>query len=67
MTVRTFMINFVSTFVVVFIVASFVSFLWNLVFHAAGIVDWETSFRLAIILGIILPWVQERDRRRQSH
>lgn len=41
-----------------------VTWLWRLARHGAGAVDWETSFRLAIILGIALPWLRARERGR---
>ena len=60
MNIKSLLIDFVSTFLLVLVVASIVTYLWNFIFHATGAVDWETSFRLAIILGIILPWIQSR-------
>ena len=38
-----------------FVVAAIVTYFWNLIAHGQGVVDWETSFRLAIIIGIALP------------
>jgi hypothetical protein len=51
------------TFAVTFVVNALVTFLWSLVRHGAGVVDWETAFRFAIILGIALPLLQARGRR----
>jgi hypothetical protein len=55
MNAKKLLADFGLTFVVAFLVAVFVTFIWNLIVHGAGGVDWETSFRLAIILGIVLP------------
>jgi len=55
MKIKGFLIGFVTTFVVTLVVAAIVTYLWNLGVHGQSAVDWETSFRLAIILGIILP------------
>jgi hypothetical protein len=55
MNAKMFLADFGQTFVVAFIVAVVVTFVWNLIVHSTGGVDWETSFRLAIILGIVLP------------
>lgn len=61
------LIDFVSTFLIVLVVASLVTCLWNLSFHDSGTVDWETSFRLAIIFGIVLPWVKARERQPEKN
>ena len=55
MKIKGFLIGFVATFAVTLVVAAIVTYLWSLIFHGAGAIDWETSFLLAIILGIILP------------
>ena len=55
MKIKGFLIGFVTTFAVTLAVAAIVTYLWNLGVHGQSAVDWETSFRLAIILGIILP------------
>ena len=66
MDIKSLLIDFVSTFLLVLAVSLAVTYLWNLVFHAAGAVEWETSFRLAIIFGIVLPWVKARERRERE-
>jgi hypothetical protein len=50
----------VRVFAISLLVTLGVTFLWNLVLHGAAKVDWETSFRFAIVLGIILPIVNSR-------
>jgi hypothetical protein len=47
--------GFVRVFAISLLVTIGVTFLWNLIFHGATKVDWETSFRFATLLGIILP------------
>jgi len=49
------LIGFVTTFAVALVVAAIVTYLWNVIVHGQSAVDWEASFRLAIILGIALP------------
>ena len=66
MNIRPWLIDFVRFFLLVLIVASVITYLWNLVFHAAGAVDWETSFQLAIIFGIVLSWGLGRERKQQE-
>ena len=60
MNIKRLLTDFVTVFVVTLAVTAIVTLLWNLVVHRAGIVDWETSFRFAIILGIILTWAETR-------
>ena len=55
MNIKKLLIGFVTTFAVTLVVAAIVTYLWNLIAHGQSAVDWETSFRLAIILGIALP------------
>ena len=52
--------HFVTAFAVTLIVAAIVSLLGNLVVHGASAIDWETSFRFAIVFGIILSWIETR-------
>jgi hypothetical protein len=53
MDIKKLLINFITTFALTLVVTAIVTFLYSLIVHGAGIVDWETSFRLAIILGIV--------------
>jgi len=55
MKVKKFLIQFVIYFSLVFVVNAIVIYLWNLVRHGEGAFDWQSTFTLAIILGIILP------------
>ena len=48
--------EFTLVFALVFVVTGAVSFLWSLTIHGSGAVDWESSVRLGIILGIVLSW-----------
>ena len=54
MNIKKLLISFVTIFAVTLVVAAIVTFLYSLIVHGAGTIDWETSFRLAIILGIAL-------------
>jgi hypothetical protein len=53
-------LDFISIFALVFILSALVSYLYSLVIHGQGEVDWGTSVRLGIILGLILPWTISR-------
>ncbi|UCE39908.1 MAG: hypothetical protein JSV17_10510 [Candidatus Aminicenantes bacterium] len=61
MKIKGILLNFAIFFVITFGVSAIVNFLWNLIFHGTGTVGWEMSFRLAIILGIVLSWIQKKE------
>ena len=56
-------IEFGTVFAVTLVTTALVTFLWNIVGHGKGVIDWETSFRFAIIFGIILTWAKSRETR----
>ena len=58
MKIKKLFFNFILFFMITFAVSTIVNFLWNLIFHGMTAVSWETSFRLGIILGIVLSWMQ---------
>ena len=45
--------TFITVFAISLLVTIGVTFLWGLVFHGVATIDWETSFRFALIFGII--------------
>jgi hypothetical protein len=61
MNIKKLAIEFVTVFAVTLVTVALVTFLWNTIGHGESIVDWETSFRFAIIFGIILTWVKSRE------
>jgi len=61
MNIKKLAVEFVTVFAVALVTVAIVTFLWNLIGHGASAVDWETSFRFAIIFGIILTWVKSRE------
>ena len=60
MNIKKLLVEFVMVFTVTMVVSVIVGLLWNLIIHRASTLDWETSFRFAILLGIILPWMGAR-------
>lgn len=59
-----FSIKYITEFLTIFALTLFVSIgvtvLWSLIFHGAAIVDWGSSFRFAIILAILLPFINNK-------
>jgi H+/Cl- antiporter ClcA len=56
-------VEFVTVFAVVLVTTALVTFLWNIIGHGTGTMDWETSFRFAVIFGIILTWTKSRETK----
>ena len=63
MNMKKLAIEFVTVFAVALVTTAIVTFLWNLIGHRESVVDWETSFRYAILFGIILTWAKSRGIR----
>ena len=63
MNIKKLFVEFVTMFAVTLVTTAIVTFLWNFIGHGESSIDWETSFRLAIIFGIILTWVKPRQNK----
>ena len=59
-------IGFLVYFVIVLIVAALVTFLYSLVFHGQGVIDWQTAFTFSIIFGLVFSWMNVRKRKREG-
>jgi hypothetical protein len=63
MNIKKLAVEFVTVFAVALVTTAVVTFLWNFIGHGESIVDWETSFRFAILFGIILTWAKSRESK----
>jgi hypothetical protein len=45
--------DFVANFSLTIVVAAIVTFLWSLIAHGSGIIDWEISFVLAFVMAAV--------------
>ena len=61
MNIKRLAVEFITVFAVALVTTAIVTFLWNLIGHGESVIDWETSFRFAILFGIILTWVKARE------
>ena len=66
MSIRRFVIDVAAVFSVTLVVAMAVSALGNLIAHNPPAIDWEMSVRLAIALGILVPWIRAGRRAQRS-
>jgi len=55
MRVKSFVAHFAITFGLTLVVSALVSRLWSLIRHGGGSADWDLSFRLAVVLGLVIP------------
>jgi len=63
MKIKDFVIRFLITFGVVLIANILITLLWNYYIKNKGlIVDWETSFRMAILFAIVIPLTLIRNK-----
>lgn len=60
MNAKKLLLDMAITIPVALVVTAAVTFLYNLILHSSVSVDWDTTFRLAIILGIVLPLTRTR-------
>lgn len=65
MNAKRFLLDMAITIPVTFVVAAVVTYLYSLIAHGSGSVNWETAFELAIILGIVLPLTRVGGRTSQ--
>lgn len=64
---KTFIINFLITFPVVFIIVTAVTFLYNLIFHGSGIAEWETALKFALIFGVAFPLIKVIEGKKKKN
>ena len=57
---------FVSIALLIFSVSALVTFIYSLLVHETGKVDWGTAFLLVIIIGIVLTGNYARDKKRKA-
>jgi hypothetical protein len=60
MNIKRLLVGFVTAFAVSLLVSAIVTLLWNVIVHGTSTVDWEASFRFAMVFGILLPVVGTR-------
>jgi hypothetical protein len=66
MKLKQYAIDFAIMFVVVFVVNLIVTYLYGLIVHGAGTMQWENAFTFAISLGIILSWIRRQEKSQSA-
>ncbi len=62
MNLKHYLIEFALIFAIVLVVNVLVSFLYGLIVHGTGTIEWESAIALAVSLGIALPWIHRQDQ-----
>jgi hypothetical protein len=60
--IKNLFLGFMFTFPLVLVVSGCVGYCYSLIVHGIGVTYWLSSFHLAIILGITLPWIHEWEK-----
>lgn len=61
MKTKSIFLRVIITFFLALVTSSVFTLLWNLIIEKTGaIIDWKTSFMLAIIIGIVVPVSQRK-------
>jgi ABC-type spermidine/putrescine transport system permease subunit II len=63
MNIKRIVVGSLAAFAATLLTCAVVTLMWNLALHRRGTIDWSTSFRFAIVLGILLPWITLGIRR----
>ncbi len=62
MRLKNLIIGFLFTFPLVLVISAAIGYCYSLLVNGLGVAYWISSFRLAFILGIALPWIHEWEK-----
>jgi len=65
MNLKKLLLIFVGIFALAFVVLVITTYLYSLIVHGTGIIDWETSFLFAITLGVVLTWIETKENKQK--
>ena len=66
MNLKRYAIDFALMFVIIFVENLIVTYLYSLIFHGMGAINWETAFQFAVTLGIVLPLVRRYEKKQSE-
>lgn len=66
MNTKKILIDVATTFALAYVCTAIVTYLYSLIVHGVGIIDWEISFIMAVILGWMVPWMRARENREKE-
>lgn len=56
--IKKLIVEFVMEFAVTLVTTATVTLLWNIIRHGETAINWETSFRFALIFAVSLIWIK---------
>lgn len=62
MKLKELVLEFLLIFVIVFIVSALVTFLYAVIIHGDPAVNWQTAIQMAVIFGVVVPWLNNRKK-----
>jgi hypothetical protein len=65
MRAKNLLVDMAITIPVTFVTAAIVTYVYSLIAHGTGVVNWETAFDLGFIIGIALPVANMAARRQK--
>jgi hypothetical protein len=65
MNIKRIAVGSLTAFTATLIVSAVVTLIWNLSLYGRSTIDWSTSLRFAIVLGLVLPWITIRRAKGQ--
>jgi len=66
MNIKKLFLIFAGIFVLAFVVTAITTYIYSLIVHGTGIIDWETSFLFAITLGVVLTWIETKKSKQKQ-
>jgi len=63
---KAFLRDFSIIFVITFIISLIVTYLYSLIAHGTGLIDWATAFRLAVTFGVLFPTISIMEKRQKG-
>lgn len=60
---KSILLDAIIIFVITLVVSAIVTYLYSLIVHGTGYIDWESAVRFAFIFGILFPWLRARDKK----
>ena len=61
MNIKKLITEYITVFALTLVTVASVTFLWNIIGYGESTIDWETSFRFALMFGIIFTWEKSRE------
>ncbi len=65
MDIKKLLLIFIGIFALALVVTVITTYLYSLIVHGTGIIDWKTPFLFAITLGVVLTWIETKESKQK--